>query len=242
MRSAAEGYRQGPVWGTRGILSTACNLEHPISIQVGDHWNVSMTPGVHRVMTALFRLQPLLASEDSRAVRHLPATVLPIVAVLRQLADVIRTLTDEQYRSKPVGAVSSNVGSHVRHCLDHVEALLASLEEGELSYDRRQRGTEVETNREAALEVIRRQERQLLAFRSHAERRPLRLSAMVSSGLPPTVVETTVGRELAFVLSHTVHHNALIAVMAQTLGIPVPERFGYAPSTIAHLEKAGCAR
>jgi uncharacterized damage-inducible protein DinB len=193
-------------------------------------------------MTAFLSQQLSLASEGSRADRQLPAAILPIVAVLRQLADVIRAMTDEQYRRKPVGVVSSNVGGHVRHCLDHVEALLAGVEEGEVNYDHRRRGTEVETNREAALEVIRRQQRQLLAFPLHSERRPLRLSAMVSSCLPPTEVETTVGRELAFVLSHTVHHNALIAVMAQTLGIPVPERFGYAPSTIAHLEKAACAR
>lgn len=194
------------------------------------------------MMTASLRQQPRLASEDGRAVQHLPAAILPIVAVLRQLTDVIGAMTDDQYRKRPVGVVSSNVGGHVRHCLDHVEALLAGLEEGELSYDHRRRGTEVETNREAALDVIRRQERQLLAFPPHAERRPLRLSALVSSSLPPTEVETTVGRELAFVLSHTVHHNALIAVMAQTLGVPVPDRFGYAPCTIAHLEKAACAR
>src|SRR5262249_9798189 len=153
------------------------------------------------------RERPVLASEDGRAERHLPAAILPIVAVLRQLADVIRAMTDEQYRRKPVGVVSSNVGGHVRHCLDHVEALLAGIEEGELSYDHRRRGTEVETSRNAALDVIRRQERQLLAFPPHAERRPLRLSAMVSSCLPPAEVQTTVGRELAFVLSHTVHHN-----------------------------------
>jgi len=65
---------------------------------------------------------------------------------------------------------------------------------------------------------------------------------MLGSELAPVEVETTVGRELAFVLSHTVHHNALIAVMAKTLGVPVPERFGYAPSTIVHLEKTACAR
>ena len=194
------------------------------------------------MMTAFPSQQLSLASEGSRADRQLPAAILPIVAVLRQLADVIRAMTDEQYRRKPVGVVSSNVGGHVRHCLDHVEALLAGLEEGELSYDHRRRGTEVETSRDAALDVIRRQERQLLAFPPHSERRPLRLSAMVSSSLPPTEVETTVGRELAFVLSHTVHHNALIAVMALTLGVPVPDRFGYAPSTIAHLEKAACVR
>jgi uncharacterized damage-inducible protein DinB len=193
-------------------------------------------------MTASLRHQPLLAPEDGRAGQHLPAAILPIVAVLRQLADVIRAMTDEQYRRKPVGVVSSNVGGHVRHCLDHVEALLGGVEEGELSYDQRRRGTEVETCREAALDVIRRQERELLAFPPHSERRPLRLSAVVSSSLPATEVESTVGRELAFVLSHTVHHNALIAVMAQTLGVTVPDRFGYAPSTIAHLEKAACAR
>jgi uncharacterized damage-inducible protein DinB len=151
-------------------------------------------------------------------------------------------MTDEQYRMKPVGVVPSNVGGHVRHCLDHVDALLAGVERGELDYDRRQRGTEVETSRRAALEAIHRQEHQLLAFPSRSERRSLRLLAMVSSHLPPVELETTVGRELAFVLSHTVHHNALIAVMAKTLGVYVPERFGYAPSTIAHLEKAACAQ
>jgi uncharacterized damage-inducible protein DinB len=193
-------------------------------------------------MTASRREHPVLASEDGPAEGRLPAAILPIVAVLRQLADVIRAMTDEQYRRMPVGVVSSNVGGHVRHCLDHVEALLAGIEEGELTYDHRRRGTEVETSRDAALAVIRRQERQLFAFPPHPERRPLRLSAMVSSSLPPTEVETTVGRELAFVLSHTVHHNALIAVMALTLGVPVPDRFGYAPSTIAHLERAACVR
>src|SRR6516225_10431313 len=128
-------------------------------------------------MTTSLRQQPLLASEDGHAVQHLPAAILPIIAVLRQLADVIRAMTDEQYRRKPVGVVSSNVGGHVRHCLDHVEALLAGLEEGELSYDHRQRGTEVETSREAALDAIRRQERQLLAFPPNSEGALLSLSA-----------------------------------------------------------------
>jgi len=194
------------------------------------------------VITASLPQRPVLPSPGGSPDRPLPAAILPIVAVLRQLGDVLRAMTDEEYRRKPVGVVSSNVGGHVRHCLDHVETLLAGVEEGEVNYDCRRRGTEVETSREAALEVIRRQERQLLAFPPHSEHRPLRLSALVSSCLPPTVVETTVGRELAFVLSHTVHHNALIAVMALTLGVAIPDRFGYAPSTIAHLEKVACVQ
>jgi uncharacterized damage-inducible protein DinB len=177
----------------------------------------------------------------SRGDRQLPTAILPLVTVLRQLADVIRAMTDDQYQRKPVGVVSSNVGGHVRHSLDHVDALLLAVVKSEISYDNRQRGTEVETSRVAALDAIQRQERELLAFPADVVHRPLRLSALVSSCLPSIEVETTVGRELAFVLSHTVHHNALIAVMALTLGVKVPERFGYAPSTLAHLEKARCA-
>jgi uncharacterized damage-inducible protein DinB len=171
----------------------------------------------------------------------LPAAVLPLVAVLRQLAQVIAAMTDEQYRTRPAG-LASTVGGHVRHCLDHVGALLEGVERGMVDYDRRQRGTEVETSRAAALDAIGRQERQLRRFPPRAEQTALCLTALVSPSLPAVVVPTSVGRELAFVLSHTVHHNALIAVMAQLLGVPVPERFGYAPSTIAHLEKTSCVQ
>jgi uncharacterized damage-inducible protein DinB len=171
-----------------------------------------------------------------------PVAVLPLVAVLRQVSAVLHAMSDEQYRRKPVGPVSSNVGGHVRHCRDHLDALLNALETGAINYDLRQRGTDIETCRAAALESLVRQERQLLAFPADSEEWPLRLTILVSSALPPLEVGTTVGRELAFVLSHTIHHNALIAVMAQTLGVPLPERFGYAPSTISYLETTACAR
>jgi uncharacterized damage-inducible protein DinB len=194
------------------------------------------------VITAPLPQRPPLAPTARLAEERLPATVTALVAVLRQLAEVVGALTDEQYRQKPVGAVSGSAGGHVRHCLDHVAALLAGAERGAVDYDQRQRGTDVETSRAAALDAIRDLERQLLAFPAYPEGRPLRLAVTVSCALPLVEVGTTLGRELVFVLSHTVHHNALIAVVAKTLGVPVPERFGYAPSTIAHLEKSACAR
>ena len=173
------------------------------------------------------------------------AAILPLVAVLRQLAELVNLLTDEQYVQKPVGVVPSSIGGHIRHNLDHVDAFLAGVAGGEIDYDQRQRGTEVETKRRAAIEALHRQERELLAFVElgvASEDQSLRLRIVVAPSLPPIEVETSVGRELSFVLSHTIHHNALIGVMAKLLGVPVPERFGYAPSTIAHLEKQSCAR
>lgn len=168
-------------------------------------------------------------------------TVQALLATLQQLEAVIGSLTGEQYVRKPVGVVPSSVGGHVRHCLDHIDALLAAVHTGDLDYDRRQRGTAVENSRPAALDAIRRQQRELLAVHPDVEYRPLRLSVLVSSTAPPVSVGTTVGRELAFALSHTIHHNSLIAVMATLLGVALPERFGYAPSTIAHREKTLCS-
>jgi hypothetical protein len=142
---------------------------------------------------------------------------------------------------KPVGVVSSNIGGHVRHCLDHIDALVCGIDSGVIDYDSRQRGTNVESSRQAALAVLNRQERQMLASPVSLER-PLGLSVLLGPSGPPLVVATSLGRELAFVLGHTIHHNALIAIMAKTLGVPLPKHFGYAPSTIAYLEKARCVR
>lgn len=165
-----------------------------------------------------------------------PAAARPLIVILGQLAEVIGSLSDEQYTQNPVGVVPSSIGGHVRHCLDHVDTLLAGLDRGVIDYDLRRRGTDVETSRRAALAAVRRLKRQLAACPGHAERRPLRLRALLTGAGPPAEVATSAGREFAFVLSHTIHHNSLIGVMARTLGVSLPERFGYAPATIAHLD------
>ena len=173
---------------------------------------------------------------------ELKETAGQVIAAQRQLVDVIRSLTDAQYRQKPVGLVPSSVGGHVRHCLDHVESLLAAAVTGQLNYDWRERGTPVESDRDAAMDLIEQQERRLIKLAWKPANLPLRLTVLVSPALSPVTVATTLGRELAFVHSHTVHHSALVAVMVQLLGRSVPEHFGYAPATIAHLQSSPCAR
>jgi uncharacterized damage-inducible protein DinB len=191
-------------------------------------------------MTAPLRSCPVLSPNGDTAIDLPPATA-PLVALLQQLADLVESLSDGQYTANPLGMVTSSIGGHVRHCLDHVESLLAGIKTGRVNYDQRQRGTDVETCRQAALDVIGRQTHCLQTFPPSRAAAPLALTALVGSALPPVDTQTTVGRELVFVLSHTIHHNALVAVMARTLGVPLPAHFGSAPSTIAHRE-AACAR
>jgi uncharacterized damage-inducible protein DinB len=171
-----------------------------------------------------------------------PAAVRPLVGLLHQLFDLVETLTDEEYTRKPVGVVESSIGGHVRHDLDHIEALLRGLRAGEVCYDHRDRGTDVETDRVAAMGAMLRLERELTAFPWAAVPHLLKLSALVAPDRPPVVAVTSPDRELAFVVSHTIHHNALIAVMAKLLGADLPPDFGYAPSTLLNKRSRPCAR
>jgi uncharacterized damage-inducible protein DinB len=72
--------------------------------------------------------------------------------------------------------------------------------------------------------------------------RGVRVSVMPRRNGEPVSLGSTLGRELAFVLSHTVHHNAMIRGMITSLGRPLPGAFGYAPSTLAHRDATPCAR
>lgn len=166
----------------------------------------------------------------------------PISTLLSELDAVLAAVSDAQYVQKPVGVIDSSLGGHVRHCLDHIGAVLVGAEVGEIDYDQRERGTVVETDRRAARELITRLIGQLAELEDEAIGRTVRLTAMVTSDGLPVRVGSTIGRELVFVLSHTIHHNALVAAMCRTLGVALPPRFGYAPATIAHLDGAACAR
>lgn len=194
-----------------------------------------------------------MTSTLSRSIR--PATLEPATSIargeppaitlgtiLQQLQAVIACLRDEQYAMRPVGVVESSLGGHVRHCLDHVRALLAGIETGTLDYDRRDRGTLIESDRAAALDAIKSLRNRLSRFDDVGLDREIKLSVMMTSDGPPMLVGTTAGREIAYVLSHTIHHNALIGTMVKILGGWLPDRFGYAPATIAHLQGEACAR
>jgi uncharacterized damage-inducible protein DinB len=177
-----------------------------------------------------------------RAGTREPDAVRPLVGLLQQLFDLVGALSDDEYTRKPVGVVESSIGGHVRHNLDHIAALLRGLPTGHVSYDHRDRGTDVERNRVAALDAILTLEAELLSFPWAAVPPELTLSALVAPDRPPVAARTSVERELAFVVSHTIHHNALIRVMVKLIGRGVPADFGYAPSTIASRKNRTCAR
>ena len=163
------------------------------------------------------------------------ALAAPLVQIMRELRELLGSISSDQYSARAGDLfANSTIGGHVRHCLDHARALIDGWRTGVVEYDHRARGTHIETDLPAADAELGR----LIA----SVERLAKLDADESIGVSvmPTrdglsiTLSSTLARELAFVLSHTIHHNATIRSIALSLGSTVPVSFGYAPSTLAH--------
>lgn len=178
---------------------------------------------------------------DAEAMCRIALLTAPIVQLLDELAQVIAALSDAQYVHRPMSVIPSHIGGHVRHSLDHVQALLAATATGRLNFDHRERGTAIETSRGAALEAIEKLIGDLRSLHPLVLEVPMTLHMMMHADARPVELSTTFTREAGFVLSHTIHHNAIISAMVKTLGGWLPPHFGYAPSTIDYQGKSSCA-
>lgn len=177
---------------------------------------------------------PARAEEFGRA-----PDVQALASLLEQLRDVVTLLPASVYRGRPAARVSGSVGEHVRHCLDHVSAFIGFLEGDVLSYDRRLRGTTTETDPLTAVNEIERVLFRLDRLPPTVLDRPIELSILIDKSSAAASVRTTLARELAFVIQHTIHHCALIAVLLDWQGWIVPQGFGLAPAT-ARARTAAC--
>lgn len=152
--------------------------------------------------------------------------------LLVEMARVIAQLTRDEYAESGVAHLSGSIGGHVRHCLDHVLALERALESGEVDYDRRRRHTAVERDRELAVLSLQSAARRLERVRDAVLDQPVVARALITPDGRAVSGASSVARELAFVINHTIHHNAQIALLADRVGARgLPGRFGIAPAT-----------
>jgi uncharacterized damage-inducible protein DinB len=151
--------------------------------------------------------------------------------LLDELESLLTEVAPDAYCARFASEVSGSIGEHVRHCLDHISALLAADSSTALSYDRRQRGTAVETDPAEAVRQILRLKRGLEAWSTRSLDETIRVTSMISSSGGAVTGRSTLARELAFVVSHTIHHQAIIGVLLAIHGHAVPDRFGHSPST-----------
>ncbi len=135
------------------------------------------------------------------------------------------------------------VGPHFRHVLEHYSRFLAGLDAHRIDYDARAREARLEVEPEAARARI----RELIAGLARLDGADIGAAAEVrlECGQGDEAEQwsrSTLRRELQFLLSHTVHHYALIGLLLERHGIDPGADFGVAPSTLEHWRsQAQCA-
>ncbi len=155
---------------------------------------------------------------------------------LRQGIALISSLDPELYaRTGGIAGPRASVGAHFRHCADCYRCFVDGLDTGRVDYDARGRDPRVEVETAAATDVI---EELICHLHELGERdieTPLRIrvDAAAWRGSALRWGSSTLGRELQFLLSHTVHHYALISMLLRSYGIEPDAAFGVAPSTLS---------
>lgn len=146
---------------------------------------------------------------------------------LRQALALIHNLDDRTF---------TKVGSHFRHVIEFYECFLDGLDSVHVDYDARQRDPMLERSRVVALDRICLLIERLTATQSlHRDGTVfVRMEDAAAHGLRDSYMVSSVGRELQYLSSHTVHHFALIAMSLRAMNIEVPEELGVAPSTLRY--------
>lgn len=157
---------------------------------------------------------------------------------LEQELILLRALSPEQYKAPAKGHFRSSVGMHLRHNLDHFEAFFNGLESGVVNYETRSRQTQIENIPGLAVEALQFYLEKLNQLCS-VEDTFLQIQEESPVGIKDARhLDSSLGRELQFLLGHTVHHNAIIAMIVDRHGIELPKGFGVAPSTQRHEAKS----
>ncbi len=155
-----------------------------------------------------------------------------------QLSDCLHQLDNKQY-SAPLKVLSDNtIGKHIRHILEFVECMVVGMENGLVDYDNRRRDLALETDVNAALQLMLRLQNTIETITGDKE---LEMTFAHPNG-KLEILKTNIYRELVYNIEHAIHHMAIIKIACNVefTNVVLPSHFGVAYSTIQFQEQ--CAQ
>lgn len=166
------------------------------------------------------------------------------ITYLRHARDLVDRLPDDAYRRGGEALFRSGVGPHLRHCLDHYVNFVDGLAAGRIDYDARARDVAIESDRSRAIALIDGLVARLAEVSASDGDRvvAVKMDCGDDGDTDMWWTQSTIRRELQFLLSHTVHHYALIKMILRAQDIATAPDFGVAPSTLRHEAALKCAR
>ncbi len=159
------------------------------------------------------------------------------VHLLEQGLSLLEQMNDSLYTTAPDGIAKAGVGGHLRHCLDFYDSFLLGVEAGptgRIDYDRRERNPLTETDISIAKAKIEATIARLGGLKADGQQKLLVKLEGEQAQNASAWSHSSVNRELQFLLSHTVHHYALMAMLLRLQGFEPAADFGVAPSTLKY--------
>ena len=155
---------------------------------------------------------------------------------LNQGIELLSNVSDKMYSSNDGNYNKSGIGRHFRHIVEHYFSLL-NEENAVVDYDARERYLKLENSRKLMIETMEEIVFSLNQLLNKSDYLQKEIQVRSNEGIGEEnspLSKSTIHRELQFLISHTVHHYALIGLILQTMGFNLLPEFGVAPSTLKH--------
>lgn len=155
------------------------------------------------------------------------------IKIIHEVGNLVEQLSDEQYTNPLEVLAHQAIGKHVRHIVEFYQCLLNGLTNNHIDYDKRERNILLETERVYTCAAIKKIAHHITLL-SDA---PLLLTMTYGDGTYS--VTTSVYRELAYNIEHSIHHLAIIkiGITSHYPQITLPPNVGVAHSTIIHQQQ-----
>lgn len=162
--------------------------------------------------------------------------IIGCTEVLKQAENFLQSSTEESYNIIIEPYFISSCGEHMRHILDHFVAIMNMHKLGEIDYDKRQRGSNIETDISKALSQIADINNWISTLKlSELEKKHIMKTEVSVNSKACSTVSTTLGRELIFASSHAIHHFSIISIIMKMQNFEMKDDFGIAPATASYL-------
>ena len=193
---------------------------------------------VGRLIINRFSTSTILAQPNERSIALLRAGA---VDILGQKLTMLEKISEVDYRRPLPSFYNASVGSHFRHSLQHIQAILDRVDDQRLDkvvqYDVRTRNNELESNVDAAKAVTRTIQDRIQSLNMEQE---LVVSFMgpESEQFDKYYLPSTTGRELSFAVHHATHHISMAKLMMLNMSYDFGSEnanIGLAPSTLKNV-------
>ena len=150
---------------------------------------------------------------------------------LEEINELTSALSSELYKKKFKYLSEATIGQHVRHILEFYIEFENGLTSKFINYDKRKRNLNLETNLSYCAKEIAR----IIEFINTINKdEACAVAVNYSDASEDILLKSSIYRELAFLVEHTVHHMAIFKPALIIENLSISDTFGLAASTKKH--------